>query len=159
MTDNRKSLYIETTIPSYHEARDSTDVLKLHRQIVTRAFWADERQKFRLYTSDTVHSECRQGDPEAAARRIAFLRGIEALPVTDEDLDLAADYRRFLGLPDRAANDGTHLAICVNHRIDYLLTWNCNHLGPIDWGKTGSQWGIWTLDSGDGDAGEYYGSY
>jgi len=39
------SLYIESTIPSYATARDSRDVVRLARQIVTRAFWESKRHR------------------------------------------------------------------------------------------------------------------
>jgi len=114
MEPEKKSLYIETTIPSYATAWDSRDVLKYHRQIITRAFWRDERHRFRLCTSEAVRSECSDGDSEAAAKRLVFLAGpdIEVLPFTEADEALAEEYRHLLELPDRAKFDAAHLAVC-----------------------------------------------
>ena len=50
MTD-RKSMYIETTIPSYATGRMSTDIVIAGRQILTKLFWENERQKYDLYIS------------------------------------------------------------------------------------------------------------
>jgi hypothetical protein len=149
MAPEKKSLYIETTIPSYATARDSLDLLKLHRQIITRAFWRDERHRFRLCTGEAVYTECGQGDPEAAAKRLEFLNvsEIENLQMTTADRELAAEYERLLGLPERARLDATHLAICVVSRVDYLLTWNCTHLGPVAYEKAreyNDRRGLWT---------------
>ena len=33
-----------------------------------------------------------------------------------------------LSLPSRALADAVHIAICIVHGIDYLLTWNCTHI-------------------------------
>jgi hypothetical protein len=131
MEPDKKSLYIETTIPSYATARDSLDLLKLHRQIITRAFWRDERHRFRLCTSKAVRDECERGDPEAARRRVAFLDGIEEYPVTDEMKALALTYQALLHIPAEAVLDCTHLAVCVLRRVDFLLSWNLVHLGEV----------------------------
>jgi len=66
MESGKPALYIETTILSYATARDSHDLLKLHRKTITRAFWQDERHRFRLCTSEAGFTECRRGDPDAA---------------------------------------------------------------------------------------------
>jgi hypothetical protein len=131
MGKEKKSLYIETTIPSYATARDSLDLLKLHRQVITRAFWQDERRRFSLCTSDEVLRECADGDPDAAQRRKDFMGDILAYPVTDAEKALAVEYQRLLGIPDRSMADCVHLAICVTNRVDYLMTWNCSHLGTV----------------------------
>jgi len=33
-----------------------------------------------------------------------------------------------LAFPHRALADAAHIAICVVHGMDYLLTWNCPHI-------------------------------
>jgi hypothetical protein len=130
MEGERKSLYVESTIPSYATARESANALNLLRQAQTRAFWDQERRKYTLYVSEDVLDECAKGDPEAALRRRDFLKGIVVLQ-KEEGLDeLAAIYKKLLGIPDRAEADCSHLAYCVLGKIDYLLTWNCAHLGP-----------------------------
>jgi hypothetical protein len=45
--------------------------------------------------------------------------------------DLALTYQAVLHIPDEAAIDCTHLAVCVLHRVDYLLSWNFAHLGDV----------------------------
>jgi hypothetical protein len=69
MNTEKKSLYIETSIPSYAAARDSRDLVKFNRQILTRAFWETERQKFRLFVSQVVLDECAGGESLSAALR------------------------------------------------------------------------------------------
>jgi hypothetical protein len=78
MDNERKTLYIETTIPSLLTSRPSTDIIKAGRQAATKLFWDCERHKYDLFISQT---------------------------------------------------DCFHLAVCVIEEIDFLLSWNCTHLG------------------------------
>ena len=58
------------------------------------------------------------------------LEGIPILAFTPEARLLVT---RFLGkglIPDRSAEDASHVAIATVHGMDYLLTWNCHHRTP-----------------------------
>jgi hypothetical protein len=147
MEEDRKSLYVESTIPSYVTAWDSRDVVILGKQVQTREFWNNKRHKYDLYISDYVLDEIRDGDPDAAQKRLNFVDGIPVYPKTPEIDALAVMYQKLLGIPDRAKTDCTHLATCVVQHIDYLLTWNCTHLGPVSQKKAqhyNEQHGFWT---------------
>ena len=124
-----KSLYIETTIPSLATARPSRDTIIVGRQASTLMFWENERDKYDMYVSQYVIDECAFGDARAAARRLEFLRGIPVIPKSEQIAMLADVYQRLLGIPDRAKIDCFHLAVCVVAEMDYLLSWNCVHLG------------------------------
>jgi predicted nucleic acid-binding protein len=124
-----KSLYIETTIPSYATSRGSSNLIIAARQLLTRQFWEEEREKFDLYTSQYVFDECELGDKEVAKRRFDFISGIRTIAKTDEIASLANIYFNLLKIPERAKTDCFHLAVCVVTKIDYLLSWNCTHLG------------------------------
>lgn len=50
------------------------------------------------------------------------------MPVVSEIEPLAEDLVRLLRLPAKAVMDASHLAICILHQMDYLLTWNCTDL-------------------------------
>ena len=124
-----KSVYIETTIPSLATGKPSRDTIIAGWQASTLAFWENERQKYDLYVSQYVIDECSLGDPDAAERRLAFLIGIPIIPKADEISSLASTYQRLLHIPERAKIDSFHLAACVIAEMDYLLSWNCAHLG------------------------------
>jgi hypothetical protein len=147
MTDEKKSLYIETTIPSYATSRESINLVVAARQFLTKQFLEQERDNYQLYTSQYVIDECKLGDPEAAKRRLNFMAGIVVLPPTDEIAELAYVYFNILQIPDRAKIDCFHLATCVIAKIDYLLSWNCVHLGFTSYVKAvgyNSKHGLWT---------------
>jgi hypothetical protein len=124
-----KSVYIETTIPSLAAARPSRDTIIAGRQASTLMFWDNESDKYNLYVSQYVIDECRLGDTDAAVRRLEFLRGIPVIPKSERITELAGIYQQLLGIPDRAKLDCFHLAVCVAAELDYLLSWNCKHLG------------------------------
>jgi predicted nucleic acid-binding protein len=125
----RKSLYVETTIPSYATSRGSSDLIVAARQLLTKKFWEEEREKYELFTSQYVFDECELGDKEAAKRRFDFISGIRTIAKTDEIANLANIYFSILEIPERAKTDCFHLAVCVIAKINYLLSWNCTHLG------------------------------
>jgi hypothetical protein len=129
MVGTKKSVYIESTIPSYATARDSNNMLNVIRRAQTRDFWENHRHKYTLCVSQDVIVECSDGDPAAVRRRLDFLAGIETLKEPAGLMGLAAVYQDLLAIPDRARVDCVHLAYCVLHRIDFLLSWNCAHLG------------------------------
>jgi predicted P-loop ATPase/GTPase len=125
----KKSVYVETTIPSLVTARPSRDSVKLLRQIITQDFWENERHKYDLYISRYVLSECKKGNAEAAKRRIDLIENIRLLPVTKETEKLAEEYFEYLNIPQKAKTDCFHLAVCVENEVDFLISWNLTHLG------------------------------
>ena len=125
----RTIIYIETTIPSYLTAIPSRDIFQLARQSLTRQWWETKRQDYDLVTSNFTVTECKRGDPAAAQRRIDCINGIPLLQITDNIYTLSNNYLELLSIPNDSKIDALHLAICVINQIDYLLTWNCKHLG------------------------------
>jgi predicted nucleic acid-binding protein len=123
-----QTVYIETTIPSYLGAHPSSQKSIAADQQTTHQWWSKERKRFRLYTSLFTMDEASGGDAGAAARRLVYLKDIPQLTVVPEIEPLAYDLVRLLRLPAKAVMDASHLATCILHGMDYLLTWNCTHL-------------------------------
>ena len=82
-------------------------------------------------SSRLVVQECRDGDPAAAALRLAALAGVPLLELTAEAAGLAVALVRGVPLPERATADALHVATAAVHRVQYLLTWNCTHLANV----------------------------
>ena len=133
--DDKKSLYVESTIPSYATSKVSGNALNLLRQAQTKDFWDNYSSMFSLFVGAPVLTECQRGNKEAAARRMEFIKGIPIIRLTDEADTLAAVYQKLLEIPENAKADCEHLAICVINRIDILLSWNMAHLGVVTWHK------------------------
>ncbi len=124
----KKSVYIETSIPSYLTAKPSRDVRAAAWQQITVQWWDEARAGFDLFTSELVVVEASAGNPEAAARRLEALRGIAELPIDEEAQELAGQLIARGGIPVSAEADALHIAVAAVHRIDFLLTWNCRHI-------------------------------
>ncbi len=121
---------IETTIPSYLKARQSTELAIAGQQQVTRDWWSG-RGAFELFASRLVIEECRGGDPQAAADRLAALAGIPLLEEDEPTAALATALVEQVPLPPRATADALHIAVAAGNGMDYFLTWNCKHIANV----------------------------
>lgn len=124
----RTSVYLETTVISYLAARPHRDLVTAAHQQVTHDWWTHRHNEFDLYVSELVIREASAGDPDAAARRLTFLEGIAPLAVSDAARSLAGRLIQAGVVPVRAAADALHVALAAVNGIDYLLTWNCQHI-------------------------------
>jgi len=127
-----KSVYIETSIPSYLTARPSRDVRAAAWQEITVLWWDQARRHYDLYTSEIVVAESAEGDAVAAERRLTVLRDIPELPVDEEVEALAAKLVAAGGFPATAEVDALHVALAAVHSVDFLLIWNCRHINNAD---------------------------
>jgi len=122
------TVYIETTIPSYLTARPSADLEKHYRQLKTREWWDEVLPKVDPVISEFVLNEARNGNPDAAKRRLEALQGFRVLDQTEEVITLAQEIQLKLKIPNRAKLDAFHLAIAVVYQVDYVLSWNFEHI-------------------------------
>ncbi len=126
--EERKKVYIETTIPSYLTARPASDLIGAAWQKSTSDWWDRQRARFDLYTSDVTMEEAGRGDPEAARRRIDVLWGVPLLELTEVSVGIAERLLSEGVLPEGATDDALHVGVSSAHGMDYLLTWNFRHL-------------------------------
>lgn len=124
----KPTVYLETTIISLLTARPTRDVVQTALQQLTREWWEQRRDRFDLVVSAFVVQEARQGDKEAARRRLELLTGIKELALVPSIESLAARLLEETRLPAKARQDAFHLACAAVHGVDYLLTWNCTHI-------------------------------
>jgi len=122
------TVYVETTIPSYLAAYPSRDIVIAGHQQITHDWWRTARDRFDLYISEAVLQEIRAGDPDAAARRLAFVDGLPILSLNEDVRALVQVYDKGLGLTGRGRADLPHFAFAVAYELDYLVTWNCAHI-------------------------------
>ncbi len=94
----------------------------------TRFWWRNSRNRFELFVSDYVVKEISAGDAGAAELRLGAIAGITVLDQTKPMRRLARKISRRLSLPAGNRNDAFHLAIAIDRRMDYLLTWNLRHI-------------------------------
>ena len=125
-------LYLETTIPSYLTAWPSRDLVIAGHQQVTKDWWRERRDDFDIRISQFVWIEAAAGDPEAARQRLEILQPFPWLDLTDDSEKLTTALLQARIIPEKAARDAAHIAVCAVHRIDYLMTWNCAHIANAE---------------------------
>ena len=124
----KKSVYIETSVPSYLTARPSRDVRAAAWQEITFQWWGEVRPRYDLVTSELVRAEAGAGDSDAAARRLSCLEDIPELAIDEEVQALAERLVTEGGVPPSAEADALHIAVAAVHGVNYLLTWNFRHI-------------------------------
>lgn len=110
-------IYIETTIVSYLRGRPSSDVVIAGHQQTTHEWWGTRRTSYELCTSEAVLEEAASGDPEAAQERIEVLNATAFLATTADAMALADALVEAGALPENAADDALHIAVCADHGI------------------------------------------
>lgn len=119
---------LETTIPSDFTAWRSRDLVMAANLEITRQWWSRRKNDFEFFVSQVVINESGAGDPDAAKRRLEFLRPFPRLDISDEVESLAAKLIFDVPLPPKAQADALHIAVAAVHEMNYLVTWNCTHI-------------------------------
>ncbi|MFM9958926.1 MAG: hypothetical protein ACKVZJ_12715 [Phycisphaerales bacterium] len=121
------TVYIETSIPSYfHTVR--TGAKARSWKAATRTWWRHCRPSFDCVTSQVTFDELAQAPAARGSRMAALLRPLPLLPFSDRVGDVARFFAGERLVPRENLADALHLAFCAVHGVDYLLTWNCQHL-------------------------------
>jgi predicted nucleic acid-binding protein len=120
--------YIETTIPSYYVARPSNSLLQAARQANTRTWWDSGCSGFELFTSQETLDETGRGEPAMAEDRLALIRDLPILEVSESTARLTRTLLSKGLIPTKAASDAIHIAVASAHGMDYLVTWNFKHI-------------------------------
>ena len=126
--NDKPTLYLETSVVSYLTARPSRDVVTLGHQEITRLWWRNCLFNYETFISQVVLDEAGRGDPQAAQRRLKVLEGFPTLGVSPDVERLAALYMKELQMSDQEARDALHISLASVWAMDYLLTWNCQHI-------------------------------
>jgi hypothetical protein len=122
-----ETVYIETSIFSfYHERRTSSAVIAMRDW--TRQWWDGHRQKYRVMTSTAVLAELGVGSLPHKEDALSMALSLPAIPIEDDIRDIVEVYIGHHLMPNNPLGDALHLALASFHKVDYLLTWNCEHL-------------------------------
>lgn len=120
-------VYIETTIPSYYYETRRTTMAQAWKE-ATRQWWDKQRHMYEVTTSGYVLAELEAAPFRKRAAAMRFLAGIPLLDEPPEFRDVVAFYIEHQLMPRDAEGDAAHLALASLHGVDFLLTWNCQHL-------------------------------
>ena len=119
---------IETTVIGNIAGRTHPDPVVSVRQQVTRDWWSNAPQRYRLFTSQVTLDECGDGDPDAAAERLEVVKDVELLDTPDEAKALARALMNQRAVPASQPRDALHISIAAVHRIEFIVTWNFKHI-------------------------------
>jgi hypothetical protein len=122
-----RSVYVETTIPSFYVDERQTPQAVTWQE-ATRLWWDHFRHGYRLVVSPFVFDELEAAPPEKRDRALALVEPLERLPLPDGLADVIQAYIDHRLVPQDAGGDAAHLAMASLHGIDFLLTWNIRHL-------------------------------
>ncbi len=123
-----QTVYVETTVVGHIASRLHPVASVLARQQVTREWWDSARDRYELFISDLVVTECGDGDTDAALERLDIVAEINILRTTDAANELAAALLVARAVPESEPRDALHIALTAINGIDYLATWNFKHI-------------------------------
>ena len=121
----KRSIYLDSTIPSY--LFDERESIKTYIE-VTRKWWEEERGNFELYISEESIIELSSGDYPNKQKLMGCVSEIQVLLPDARIFEIAQVYLDNYLMPRSLTGDAIHLAYASYYKIDFLLTWNCNHL-------------------------------
>ncbi|NOX53406.1 MAG: type II toxin-antitoxin system VapC family toxin [Planctomycetes bacterium] len=118
-------VYVETTVPSFYCSSRSELLPQVRR---TREWWDSERHEYECYVSAVVLDELSAGDYPSKSACLDLVRELPLLEITEKVIEIAEVYQRERLMPLPPVRDALHLALASYYCMDYLLTWNCQHL-------------------------------
>jgi predicted nucleic acid-binding protein len=124
----KPTVYIETSVVSYYASRASRDLIVAAHQQSTVEWWDKILPKMNGFISMVVLEEIRRGDVDAAQQRLSAVTPYPLLEVTESVVEVAEHYFAAIDIPKKAKADAYHLSLATVHGVDYLVTWNCNHI-------------------------------
>ena len=95
---------------------------------ITKKWWRDERLHFDLWISEETIAELSTGDYPNKTQILELVSGIAVLPSEKSLIDIVKTYLSNYLMPQTLTGDAVHLAYASYYKMDFLLTWNCNHL-------------------------------
>ena len=121
----KKTVYLDATIPNFmYDQRQEAETFVR----VTNSWWNEERHYFEIWTSEATLNEVGSGQYSHKDRAIEFVSRVQILPPEREIIEIAQTYIDHYLMPQSLKGDALHLAYASFYKMDFLLTWNCNHL-------------------------------
>lgn len=121
----KEKVYLDSTIPSYFF--DQRESLQAFTE-VTKRWWTEMAESYEIFISDAVIQELNSGTYPRKDEIIAFASRIQILPLATELEQVVEFYITNCVMPKSLLGDAVHLAYASYFDMQYLLTWNCNHL-------------------------------
>ena len=121
----KEKVYLDASITSYYF--DERKSLAKFSEI-TRNWWAEMSDHYDIFISDAVLQELYRGNYPHKHDMLAFVSTMTLLPLTSDIGQIVEFYIANYVMPRSLIGDAVHLAYANFYDVQYLLTWNCNHL-------------------------------
>lgn len=121
----KKTVYLDSSIPSFL-FDDRPEMITLIN--ITHSWWQNEKMKYDLWLSIETLAELNSGNYPKKKEVLDSIKDINVLNETNIIVDIVEVYIKNFVMPLKASGDAVHLAYASYYEMDYLLTWNCNHL-------------------------------
>ena len=120
----QESIYLDTSVPSaYYDNRAK------ERKEATFNFWKDILPNYKVFISEITLEELRS--TKNVVLRNHFLKLVshfKILNMNNRTEELANAYIKNDIIPEKYIYDAYHAAIATCHNINYLVSWNFDHL-------------------------------
>lgn len=125
----KRTVYIETTIPSfYYETRDEA-VFAAMRQW-TREWWDAERSAYRCFTSDAVINEVESGDHPEKQRKLTLLGSLDLLEIQMDLEEIVEVYLANFLMPKDELGDALVSQNGFSADLELSASGECKQAGP-----------------------------
>jgi predicted nucleic acid-binding protein len=119
----KETVYLDTSVPSAYFDERMPD-----RQKSTKLFW-EKLENYDVCVSDVTISELKQTiNPVKKQKLLDLVNNFRVLPRTTESDELAVRYIEEEIIPENYLPDAYHSAIATVNNIEYLVSWNFEHL-------------------------------
>jgi predicted nucleic acid-binding protein len=120
----QESLYLDTSVPSaYFDHRTK------ERQEATVLFWENIIPKYRVFVSEITLEELQSTkDTVLKAKFLKLVSPFKVFKMNQRAEELANAYIEHDIMPAKYIYDAYHAAIATYHNINFLVSWNFDHL-------------------------------
>lgn len=121
----KKKVYMDTTIASYYyDNRKETEFLTK----ATRNWFRTQADDYRIFVSEATLVEAEAGNYPNKNKVVDFVNKWQMLRYDEILGEIVETYIQNQLMPKEYGGDALHLAYASHYKVDFLLTWNCNHL-------------------------------
>lgn len=123
----KETIYFDTSIPSaYYDHRAK------ERQNATIRFWKEKLADYVPHVSILTISELEKTtDASHRKKLLDLVKPFKTLKINNAIENLAQDYVENDIIPRKYLNDAIHAAVATYFKIDYLVSWNFDHLVKV----------------------------
>ena len=124
MANKKPTIYLETSIiAAYFDFWGKSP----EHSKTTKIFWQKQLPKYQAIISVITIAELQEAKRNWQKPYLKLIEGIKIVGLSAKIAKLANDYIKNGIVPKSKTDDAVHLAIAVENKIDFFLTWNMQH--------------------------------